>query len=128
MPKGAPVDDGIVQYEGKVCASFWSFAIGAGRVTPSRTIFVCEPPSVCTEFAPLVAADMRLDLKTPDQPRLILPDLVRTVETLQLNSSSTSAPITPLSGSSLIVAPSASPAGVGATAAAMVMAILGIFA
>jgi hypothetical protein len=83
---------------------------------------VCEPPLVCSEFASIVAVEMQLDLKTPDQPRLILPNLIaKTVGFLQLDSS-TAAP----SASPTSAAPKSK--AVEATAVAMVMAILAIFA
>ena len=91
---GSMVGDGIVLYENKVYASVWEFVIGPGGITTNGIVFVCEPPASCIELAPLVAADLQVDSKTPDAPRLLLPDLLMgKVDTIPLPAPETPAPV-----------------------------------
>ncbi|CAB9521118.1 expressed unknown protein [Seminavis robusta] len=86
--------DGIVFWNGKLYVSVWEFSAAPPW---NGTVFECDSTSTCEPFSVgSVAADMQLDLKTPDQPALILPNLFgQQVATLSLPpAAATEAPAT----------------------------------
>merc|ERR1719198_2448419 len=73
---GRQIADGIVMYGGKTYASTWGVGPNAGA-----TIWECPMGNVatdatCTAISSENAADLQLDLKTPSQPQLLMPNIL----------------------------------------------------